>query len=117
DDIDEHHGHPDREHDHRTELRADARKPVEWAWNPHDASSRNENPTPCTVWMNRGSCPSSPSLRRIRATWESTTRPPAKSRYPHTRSMSCSRVNTTPGSRARAYRISNSSGVRPTSSP
>jgi len=34
-------------------------------------------PTPWTVRMKRGSLPSSPSFRRIRATCESTTRPPA----------------------------------------
>ena len=60
------------------ELAADRGQALERS-GAHDRSW-NAYPTPCTVRMNRGSLPSSPSLRRMRATWESTTRPPAKSR-------------------------------------
>ncbi len=65
----------DRDHDRRPELRSDRRETVQRA--RRHRHSLNAYPTPWTVRMNRGSLPSSPILRRRRATCESTTRPPA----------------------------------------
>src|SRR6185503_538986 len=72
---DEDHRHADGEDDGRSELRPDRGKPLERT-RAHGCSW-NAYPTPWMVRMNRGSFPSSPSLRRMRATCESTTRPPA----------------------------------------
>ena len=68
----------DGDHDRRSELRSDRREPVQRARGHRH--SLNAYPTPWTVRMKRGSLPSSPILRRRRATCESTTRPPAWSR-------------------------------------
>src|SRR5690606_3119406 len=79
------------------------------------AEPATRKPTPRTVSITAGSAPTSESLRRNALTCESTVRSVIAKPSPHTRSMSCARVNTRPGlctrhaSRSNPTRVSSSS--------
>lgn len=86
------------------------------AWVGADPSTRRY-PRPYTVSRWRGRAGSSPSFRRRLRTWASTVRSSTSLSKPKARSMIWARVNTRPGSRARASRIENSLEVSATGRP
>src|SRR6185436_7769691 len=81
------------------------------------SAAAKRKPTPRTVWMKRGFCESSPSLRRRLETWTSSVLVEPNQLVSQTSSMRRSREITAPASLMRRARSSNSLRVRSTSSP